>query len=377
MRIAAVFVAIFLIIAILWDAFETVVLPRRVTRRFRFTRLFYRTFWSPWSAVVSRVASGKRRETLLGYFGPLSLLLLLNMWAMVLVLGFALLHWANGSQVDSHDMPAGFATDLYLSGTTFFTLGLGDVVPRTGSGRLITATEGGMGFGFLAIVIGYLPIIYQAFSRREVHITLLDARGGSPASSVELLRRYAKAGQLAGLEGLLQSWEQWAADLMETHISYPVLGYFRSQHDNESWVAALTTMLDTCAVLLTARPDAGVPVWQAQLTFAMVRHTVVDLAQVFGTPPRPVNPPRLSAEQVRRLREELGEAGLLLWDDAAADQRLTTLRDMYEGYVHSMSHYFVLRMPNWFPDRSHVENWRTSAWGRISAGFGASSTDVH
>src|SRR5215470_7046187 len=145
--------------------------------------------------------------------------------------------------------PAGFATDVYLSGTTFFTLGLGDVVPRSGLARALVVAEGGFGFGFLAAVIGYLPFIYGSFSKREVNISLLDSRAGTPPTAGELLRRHSYAQGHNALQELLKDWELWAAELMESHLSYPVLAYFRSQHDNQSWIASLTAILDTCALL--------------------------------------------------------------------------------------------------------------------------------
>ncbi|MGH8060313.1 MAG: potassium channel family protein, partial [Candidatus Entotheonellia bacterium] len=255
-----------LIATVLWDTFETVILPRRVTRRFRLTGLFYRYTWLPWSAVARRMRQGRRRETYLGFYGPLSLLLLLSVWAVGLILGFALLQWGLGSALIAPEGAASFGTDLYMSGTTFFTLGLGDVTPHSSMARAVTVAEAGTGFGFLAIVISYLPVLYQAFSRREVNISLLDARAGSPPSATELLRRHSQGRHLEELSRLLYDWEHWSAELLESHLSYPVLGYFRSQHDNQSWLAALTTILDTSALVMVGID--GTPERQAQLTFA-------------------------------------------------------------------------------------------------------------
>lgn len=272
-----------LILIILWDAFEAIVLPRRVTRRFRLTRVFYRVTWTPWSAMARRIRTGKQREKHLSFFGPLSLILLLSVWALGLVTGFAMLQWALGSAYRAPEATITFLTDLYASGVCFFTLGLGDVIPITPAARVVTVVEAGTGFGFLAIVIGYLPVIYQAFSRREVTISLLDARAGSPSSATELLRRHARAGNMAALTQLLQDWERWSAELLESHLSYQVLSYYRSQHNNQSWLGALTTILDACALVRVGVDGASA--WQAQLTFAMARHAVVDISQILGTPP--------------------------------------------------------------------------------------------
>src|SRR5205823_11402395 len=186
--------------------------------KLRPTRLFYRGTWKTWSAIARRMQTGKLRETYLSVYGPLSMLALLVFWAIGLIFSFAMLQWSLGSSLQAPEQHAGFATDLYMSGTTFCTLGLGDVTPRSPMSRLVTAAEGCTGFGFLAIVIGYLPVIYQAFSRREVHISLLDARAGSPSTPVELLRRYGKHNSVDALAQVLLEWERWSAELLESHI---------------------------------------------------------------------------------------------------------------------------------------------------------------
>jgi len=190
MHLWAAAVAGFLIPVILWDAFQTIVLSRRVSRKFRPTRAFYRLLWTPWRAAAKRLPQGNRRENILMVFGPLSLLSLIALWALGLIVCFAALHWGLGSQITGPDGVSGFGVDLYMSGTTFFTLGLGDVTPRTTVARGLTILESGMGFAFLALMIGYVPLISQAFSRREVTISMLDARAGSPPTAAQLLRRH-------------------------------------------------------------------------------------------------------------------------------------------------------------------------------------------
>jgi hypothetical protein len=354
---------VFLIAVIMWDAFEVIVLPRRVTRRLRLTRLFYRATWLTWLAAVRRLAAGKRRETYLSFYGPLSLILLLTVWATGMIVGFAMLQAAFGSALNVAEGSPTFATDVYLSGTTFFTLGLGDVTPRTPPARLVTVIEAGTGFGFLALVIGYLPVIYSAFSRREVSTVLLDARAGSPPSAAELLRRSSLALH-EDLDELLHDWEHWAAELLESHISYPVLCYYRSQHSNQSWLAALTTILDTCALVMAGID--GIPTRQAQLTFAMARHVIADLAQIFYTPPHALGKDRLPPAHLTRLREVLATAGVRLQGGLAADQRLSELRRMYEPYASALAEYLRMPLPAWMPASPGFDSWQTSAWERIS-----------
>jgi len=178
-------------------------LPRRVTRRVRLTRFLYRATWQPWSAVASRIRKKKRRETWLSVFGPLSLLMLLTVWAVCLIFGFALIQWAINSRMGSLNGSTGFLTDLYFSGTTLFTLGLGDIIPIDPAARFMTVLEASMGIGLLALVIGYFPVLYQAFSRREANISKLDARAGTPPIAAELLRRHQEAGSTESLDQLL------------------------------------------------------------------------------------------------------------------------------------------------------------------------------
>lgn len=357
-------VAIFLIV--IWDAFEAIILPRRVTRRFRLARLFYKTTWTTWRFIINLIPSRKTRETLLGFFGPISLLVLVGVWAVGLVLSFGLMQYGAGSAVVTTGAEPSFLTDIYLSGTTFFTLGLGDVVPHSTLARALVVTEAGFGFGFLAAVIGYLPFIYGSFSKREVNISLLDSRAGTPPTAGELLRRHAYPHGNEALRALLKDWELWSAELMESHLSYPVLAFFRSQHDNQSWIAALTSILDTCALLKVGIEDACQR--QAELTFAIARHAAVDLSQVFKTPPRALPHDRLPAEELRRIRDTLAQHGVKLQDGPEADRKVADLRNMYEPYLYALASYLNQSLPPWIPEKKGKDNWQTTAWGR-SAGL--------
>jgi ion channel len=357
-------VAIFLIVV--WDAFEAIILPRRVTRRFRLTRVFYKFTWTNWKVLTQLIPSRKKRETLLSFYGPLSLLILVGVWALGLVLGFGLMQYGAGSAVIMNGGQPGFATDIYLSGTTFFTLGLGDVVPQTGLARVLVVTEAGFGFGFLAAVIGYLPFIYGSFSKREVNISLLDARAGTPPTAGELLRRHAYPGGGEALRQLFKDWELWAAELMESHLSYPVLAFFRSQHDNQSWIAALTAVLDSCALVKAAVQDTCRR--QAELTFAIARHAAVDLSQVFKMQPRALPHNRLPIEDLKRIRDMLEQHNLKPGTTEEMDERLAELRRMYEPYLFALAEYLSLSMPPWIPTGKGKDNWQTTAWGR-SAGL--------
>ncbi len=349
-----------LLATVLWDAFETIILPRRVSGRIRLTKFFYRATWHPWRAIAS-LLPGRAADAFLSFYGPLSLLLLLALWAVGSVLAFGLLQWAAGSALTMTGAAPGFGADVYMSGTTFFTLGLGDVAPRTPLAKVLTVAEGGTGFAFLAAVIGYFPVIYQAFSRREMAIAMLDARAGSPPTAGELLWRYRWDRDGDALGELFRDWEHWAADVLESHLSYPALAYFRSQHYNQSWLGALTTILDASALVMAG--VEGRSKRQAALTFAMARHAVVDLAQVFHTPPR-ADAQRLTGAELARLQARLAE-GKMRWRDAAgAARRLAHLRRMYEPYVAALAGHLAVTLPPWVRQVDRADNWETSAWER-------------
>src|SRR5271168_89017 len=284
-HVAAFIAGLFFCWGVALDAFQTIILPRRPTGRFRITRIFFIVTWAPWVLMAEHASNKKIRDQIYSIYGPLSLLLLLLCWAILLIFGFGMFYFSMrspfGDAMMGHSASgwAQFGTDLYVSGTTLFTLGLGDVVPHNLFARGVIIFESGVGLGFVALVIGYLPVLYQAFSRREVSVALLDSRAGSPPNAAELFRRHAFEGGHEALTALLAEWERWAAELLESHISYPILCYYRSQHDTQSWLSALVSILDTCALLIAV--IEGTHSRQAQLTFVMARHALVDLGNVF------------------------------------------------------------------------------------------------
>jgi Ion channel len=362
LHILAIIAGALLIAFIAQDGFETIVLPRRVSRRFRLASMFYTYVWMAWSALAHKMRPGNRREQYLGFFGPLSLILLLAIWASMFVLGFALLQWGLQSPLHAPEKVLTFGSYIYLSGTTFFTLGLGDVTPVAGLARVLTVLEGGLGFAFLALIIGYVPVLYQAFSRREVKITLLDARAGSPPTAAELLRRHSHANYPDELVNFLREWESWCAELLESHLSYHVLTYYRSQHERQSWLAALTVVLDTCALIMVGVD--GIPVKPAKFTFAIARHAAVDLAQTYGVTPVDKKS-RLSSADYALLKDNLAEVGITVKDGPLAEKRLTEIRAMYEPFLNSLSDHLFMPLPTWIAIGEHIDDWQTSAWDHI------------
>ncbi len=348
-----------IILLILFDAFDFIILPRRVTQKFRLARLFLSSFSRLYFGAAGRIRDRTRRETLLSFYGPLSLILLFGLWAVGLVVGFAFLEWAGGSQYSSTGTST-FITDIYASGSSFLTLGFSDVQPRSAGERILSVVEAALGFGFLGLAISYLPIFYQSFERRETQISMLDEWAGSPPSAGELLQRLGQDQSLGALEHFLQEWEEWAAELLESHLSYPILGTFRSQHDNQSWVAGLTMILDLCALVCIGIQD--VPRRPARLTYAISRHAVADLAQVFSLKPHAPQEDRLPPADLARLRGMLSAAGIQLRAGADADAKLAQLRAEYEPYVNALGNFLLIDLPPWFAAPGAQDNWQTTAW---------------
>jgi hypothetical protein len=367
-NVVAIVFGCIIIAAVLLDAFETVVLPRRVTRQFKLTAWFYRRTWIPWRRIAAHIKTFSRQQNFLGYFGPLSLILLMGFWAANLILSFALLQFGIGGHEQLGTEPITFGRILYHSGETFFTLGYGDIVPTTPGARWLSVLEAGMGFAFLGVVIGYLPVVYASFSRREIQISMLDARAGSPPTATELLVRLVGSSENRAidqivLDEILRDWERWSAELLESHISYPALSFFRSQHSNESWLGALLIMLDVTSLIVSG--IEGIHPGQAKLTYAMARHAAVDLAQVVNARYDPSAPERLTDEEFTRLRGTLAAAGLKLRDTDEARQKLTKLRSMYEPYVHSTARNLMLNLPPWQHPEKTRDNWQAGPWDRL------------
>jgi hypothetical protein len=344
-----------LVVFVLWDVFEVIVLPRRVQRRFRPARYFFRSTWRLWRAVAGRT-SGAARESFLSFFGPLFLLMLIAAWATALIFAYGQIYWGIDAHVaGSPGDETNFGTYLSYSGTTFFTLGLGDLAPDGRIARVVTVLEVANGFGFLALVIGYLPVFYQSFSRRETAISLLDARAGSPPTAGELIRRFSEAGNTEAVASLLADWERWSAELLESHLSYPVLMSFRSQHERQSWVAALTMILDTSAIFLARGPSPDAHA--ARLTFAMARHAAADLSDTFGPSPASMPYDRLPPEDFRRLEDIVRGLGPL---PATFEDQLTYLRTKYEPFVWTLADFLLLELPPWIPAPDALDAWQTN-----------------
>lgn len=210
---AVAFVGIVVVLATLVDAFEVVLLPRPVRRPLRLNRYFFLRTWWAWSRLAERLPVGPRRENFVGVYGPLSMVLLFSLWAICLIVGFGLLQWSLESLLGEMHAVS-FGRELIMSGDAFFTLGYGDIVPAHPVARLLIIFEAGTGFGFIALTVSYLPVLYQHFATRDTQLIELAVRAGTPPSGVGLLRWHIAKGDLRQMDDWLREWEHWAGELI-------------------------------------------------------------------------------------------------------------------------------------------------------------------
>ena len=362
MSALALIIGVMLLLAVLQEAFEVMLLPRRVQRRLRFVRFYFRQSWRLTATLVSRVPPGARRERLLSVYGPLSMVLLFAVWAAGLIAAGGLIEWSlHVGAAKALSVPEA----LYLSGVTFFTIGYGDVAPHTTPARILAVAEGGMGLGFIAVVISYLPVLYQLFARREAHVLLLDGRAGSPPTAGGMILRHARGGDLAQLDIVLREWETWGAELLESQLSYPMLAFYRSQHDNQSWIAALACIIDTCALVLVGLETP--PPLQARMTFTMARQVIVQMAEAFSMRPEPFGGgDRLDSAGYAALERALLAADLGWQAGGKTRDTLAALRATYEPLLAGLAAFLLVPLPGFLPHTDQDDYWSSGHRGALT-----------
>ena len=154
-----------------------------------------------------------------------------------------------------------------------------------------------------------------------------------------------------------------SAEVLESHLSYSVLRFFRSQHNNQSWLGSLTAILDATALVIAGVDD--IPKEQAKITFAAARHAMVDLVQVVRAQYDPNAPNRFPPEEQVRLRQALSERGLKLQDGPEFEQKLANLRALYEPYAQAMARNLLITLPPWIHAEKKKDNWQAGPWDRL------------
>src|SRR5947209_1093244 len=348
MRWIALPVGIVILLWTLLDVLRTLVMPRAARGRFRLSRILFRPVWNPWRWVGVRRKTIQSRERVLAAAAPSFFFILLFGWVSLALLAYALILW---SPAFVHGLGRGagsFGDALYSSGSSLFTLGIGSGA-ATGVARAIGVVAGASGLGLFAVVIASLPVLYQAFNRREVGVLLLDARAGSPPSGPELLHRMGSAGMASSLPELFAEWERWVADVLESHMSYPILSLFRSPHDNTSWVTSLGSVLDAATLMLTSVD--GEPDERAKLLYGTGVHAVEDLYYYLRLTEREAV---IQRDEFESVLEDMKDDGFSIRpvDDAFA--RFTEKRAKYAPRLDALAVLLAAPPGLWIGDRSYL-----------------------
>jgi hypothetical protein len=329
----------------LLDVFQSVIVPRPTGYRFRLSGRLVRATWPLWRAAAQRFDDTERRENFLGTYAPFILIVFLVMWVSGLILGYGLLLH---SLRDGLRPAVGFLGALYFAGTSLITIGYGDIVPVGASARAVSVVAGASGFGVVAVVTAFLFLIFGSFQQREIFVVTLGTRAGAPPSGVTLLVKYARLGMFDGLAALFEEGQRWAAQTLEGHLAYPILAYFRSTHDYESWVGALGALLDATTLLLTTVTDG--PFGQAKLMSEMGRHLTHDLVDYFGLASG--SAVGIERQEFEAARKRLSEAGLDVRDADDAWAEFARLRATYAAALNSIARHFDVPPAEWVGDRS-------------------------
>jgi Ion channel len=346
-------VGILIWVGTIWDGFATVVLPRTVTPMKRLSGRFYSWSWSLWAAIGRRITAPGMALAFLSVYGPISVMCLMIIWGTLMVGGFTLIYRGLGTRFVGPDGPVGFGTLLYMSGSTFMTLGLGDVTSHEPLGRMFMIFESATGFVFLGLIITYMPLLDQAYASREVGNLLIRSRSGSTPSAVRLLHRYGGAEHSDILRGNLREAERWMADILQSHLSHPVLCFYRAQHFGHSWLISFTTTMDTCALLIAA--GSGLSREQARLTYRLGLVLLGDLTKALGLSIDTNAPTRLTEADLPALRAALESAGIALTVGPTEGTQLVRMNRRYDVYLQALSKWLVTSLPPWIPSTDGLQ----------------------
>ena len=355
LRILAIVGGVILVIAAIGSAVKTVVLPRATVSRI--TRSVFLLLRWLFRAVLRPSMDQRRRDRFLGAYAPIALMATLATWLTLALTGFTLIFWATEE--------AGWRAAFDLSGSSLFTLGFAR--PEGLGSTALIFVEAAIGLFLLALLITYLPSIYAAFSRREVGITALEVRAGSPPSAKEMIWRYWRLERLPEIHEVWAEWERWFVDVEESHTSHPSLVFFRSSHPDRSWITAAGAVLDSAAIVLSS-----VDVLRDVKAEFCIRagylclRGIADFFQIEHDPdPRPDDPISIGREEWEAVLAELESAGVPLKPDRDQAWRdFAGWRVNYDRVLVSLAALSEAPLAQWSSDRGIVPS-RPPVFGRI------------
>ena len=346
----------------LFDVFQTVVVPRWTSRRWRIAPHLIEVLWHFWLFVAERLRDKRRRDDWLGTFAPLSVIVILIAWVGALTCGYGLIIYTLRDQVNEH--PTTFAGSCYIAGTSFLTIGYGDYVPATNLMRFIFLTAAAAGLATFALVISWLFTLYQSFARREALVLTLDARAGSPPSGVMLLQTYAALEMTGELHPTFSAWEFWTADMLDSHLAFPLLPFFRSSHDDQSWISAMGAVLDAATLVISTVESAPqgekLGLGSAHMMYRLGCHAVTDLSNYFRLRlPRKLREykegvphPGVENHEWLAARRALQKAGYSLKPSEESWQDFAEKRAAYAWQLNNLAKLFAAAPSQWIGDRT-------------------------
>jgi hypothetical protein len=337
-----------LVLAVFYDLFQSVVLPRPAINKFALVRYLFRAVWRTWRWVGSRMSRLPRREAWLGSFAPVGVALNFTVWGLALVLGYALI--IDGLRSEMRPPPPDFGTSLYFSATTFVPLSYGDIVPIGVAARVATVAESVTGIIVAALAITLLFSLYESFQDREKLVVTLDALAGAPPSGVQILETAADHNMQDELTRTFDEWRDWAADVLESHLAYPILFFFRSSHDNEAWINSFGAVMDAAVLVMSTVVDKSEG--PAKLMVTVGNHLVEDLSWYFRFP-QPEDP-IVERQEFDEARERLKKAGYQLQPDESAWEKFVRLRKRYATPLNLLARNFAVVPAQWIGDRSYL-----------------------
>jgi heme exporter protein D len=333
-------VGLLVVALILWDVFQSIVVPRPTPSRLRIARYIVVPSWKAWRALAVRTRRGLARDAMLGSFAPGAAIVLLLVWLAGLIVGYGLILYALRDELQPSPPNVGAA--IYFAGSSVLTLGYGDFVAMGGWSRLAVLTSAASGLGLVALVITFLFSLFGSYQRREVLVVALSARAKAPPSAVTLLEAYARLDLIGELPKFFGEWERWMAEVLDTHVAYPLLGYFRSSHDETSWISALGAVLDAASLVLTTIED--VPRGQAEITKRVGAHLVEDISNIIGLAG---DGSAVDREAFSPVYERLAAAGYQLVSEDDAWRSFEKARGTYAGRLEAIAEYWATPATLW------------------------------
>ncbi|HSP08287.1 MAG TPA: ion channel [Candidatus Dormibacteraeota bacterium] len=343
-----------IVLIVFYDLFQSVVLPRPAVGKIQLARILIRPGWLIWRWVSRRTSRVERSEARLAYFAPLALLGLFVVWALALTLAYGLLISGLGDEF----RPAikDIATAIYVSASTLVPLSFGDFVPEQGFARFVIIAESATGVALAALAITLLFTLYESFRDREEAVISLDALAGAPPSGLHILETAAAHHTRPELQEMFDEWRKWSARVLESHLAYPLLVYFRSSHDNEAWINSFGAVMDAATLVMSSVEDDAEGA--ARLMFTVGNHLVEDLTWVLRL--KPATDAIVERDEFDQAVARLKKAGYQVKDGDAWNQ-FVDLRSRYASTLNQVAHLLAVPTAEWVGDRSYLPHRQSRA----------------